>query len=314
MCIVICPLCASSNVFLLERIAVATIITAWERNLEIDIRAELQGLQAIELWECHRCKLQYFGPGCVAGSSELYAKLEKFDWYYMEHKWEHDVALQDIRKSDRVLEVGCGIGDFVERLIRSSINAIGIETNPSAVGTAQKLKRPVYLRDLKDLLKRSVKFDVICAFQVLEHVCSPANFILQCLDLLEPKGRLLLCVPNSEGFIRFDQRTLLNHPPHHVTRWSERVFRTLPVFLPLHLGRICYEPLARYHLDWYMALQLERVSKYRFPKNLMQRLTRNLVLPMVLKTGAFQFLRGHSIYVSYQKTDGRLQNYEYSPS
>lgn len=56
----------------------------------------------------------------------------------MPRKWEHDVAVQDLSGSQRVLEVGSGRRAFVERLYKEeNINAVGIELNSKAVASAK---------------------------------------------------------------------------------------------------------------------------------------------------------------------------------
>jgi ubiquinone/menaquinone biosynthesis C-methylase UbiE len=49
------------------------------------------------------------------GDSKFYEQLEKFDWYYMPWKWEHEITLSYLDPKKRVLEIGCGTGSFVQK-------------------------------------------------------------------------------------------------------------------------------------------------------------------------------------------------------
>lgn len=303
---VVSPLTGCKNITLLETIEAEQLIRNWKSRLDIDITDELCGYKEIYLYQCNQTKLKFFVPPDVSGSPRLYESLERYDWYYMPRKWEHDVAIQDMQGNSRILEVGCGAGDFVERLLaEEQMEASGIEISSSAVNSARKLGRHVYLKSVEDMaLEHPGKFDVVCSFQVLEHAADPASFIGACIGLLKPGGRLLISVPDNDGFILLDRNNLLNQPPHHVSRWSRSVFESLPKYFPLRLHKILYEPLAPYHLNWYTGLQLNRLPHLRFLTGIVHRFVSKLILPMACQTGWYRFLRGHSIYVCYQKLSG----------
>src|SRR5687768_16889574 len=111
-----CILCAREAARVISRIGAERIIDEWRRRFDIDIRQdEWANLQAVELYRCDECHLEFFPPA-LAGRDRLYEELQKFDWYYMPDKWEHGVAIRDIPVGARVLEVGCGEGAFIHRL------------------------------------------------------------------------------------------------------------------------------------------------------------------------------------------------------
>lgn len=296
-----CLLCNSEQVTLVGTSPAKKLIAEWRVRYNIDIAPELGKHERIDMYQCQTCYLQFFPPE-LAGSNQLYTQLQRFDWYYMPRKWEHDAAVRDMRRGDRVLEVGCGVGDFVERMhVEEQLDASGIELNPTAVDDARKLGRSVSLKNVKDMAREQRgRFDVVCSFQVLEHIPDPARFINACINLLNPAGRLLISLPDSSGFIRLEDNDLLNQPPHHVSRWSKRVLECLPQYFPLRLCKILYEPLASYHLDWYAKLQLNRLPYVRFLTRNVHGFVHKLLLPMVQQTGWYRFLRGHTIYGHFQ--------------
>lgn len=298
-----CILCFSEAFATCGFLSCVDLIRTWQQEYGFDIANELQGCEQIALRSCEACGLLFYDPP-IEGSAELYKQLQKFDWYYMPRKWEHDSALQDIRPTGRVLEVGCGIGDFIARVtLELNAEALGLELNAAAVARGRAMGRSVYDRPVQDVaLEEPGSFDAVCAFQVLEHTSRPAQFLSACVALLKPGGRLCLGVPNEDGFLRKDPHNFLNQPPHHVTRWSRRPLRWLTQEYPLALRRIACEPLAPYHIEYYISVQLRSTfGEGSMPDAALRVLRRGLAL-VLGRLRLSRLIRGHTIYASYEKT------------
>jgi 2-polyprenyl-3-methyl-5-hydroxy-6-metoxy-1,4-benzoquinol methylase len=281
---------------------VRRISDEWLTRFGINVSEEFQGTEQLIRKACQGCSLEFYTP-FVAGSPILYSELERFEWYYMESKWEHDVALEDVLRGGRVLEIGCGKGAFVRRLIDENVaEAMGTELNESAVAFARRAGIPVLCASLKELgHQHQGVYDTVCSFQVLEHVPDPAEFIRASVELLRSGGRLTVVVPNNKGFIGFNSTGLLNQPPHHVTLWSKSVMEALPNFFPIKLRRLLYEPLAECHADWYIDIQLSRLPQFPILSKGVSRLARRMVRPLVHREGMRRWLRGHSLYACYER-------------
>src|SRR2546425_11764359 len=91
-----CPLCRSSASIKRRKVEVSLLVEEWKRCFSIDAQPEFHGISEIQEHLCTVCGLIYFKPESAAGSSTLYEALEKFDWYYLPRKWEHDMAIQDM--------------------------------------------------------------------------------------------------------------------------------------------------------------------------------------------------------------------------
>jgi SAM-dependent methyltransferase len=300
---VFCPLCGSANPASKQEFNSDRIIHAWQQTFQMDVSTEFHGIAEFRLLECQDCKLQFFEPGTLAGSPALYESLEKFDWYYMREKWEHGVALEDLAGCNNGVEVGCGFGEFVARVLREKPATVfeGYEQNPSAVKIARDKGIPVRLMSLEELAEAHPgNYAAVCAFQVLEHVADPKSFVNAACKVLCSGGRLILGLPNAESFLRH-QFNILDMPPHHVTRWTAEALKQVERWFPLKIRRICYEPLADYHVEAYVegysgVLSRAGIGFAALP-GIQSRLAR-----VVRASGLRRFLRGQSIYVCYERT------------
>jgi SAM-dependent methyltransferase len=288
---------------LLETFQTAKLIEDWQTSFNIDISDELDEIDEISLYRCEASKLEFFTPASAAGSDQLYQKLQKLDWFYMEGKWEFEEAIKDLVGCKKILEVGCGPGFFVEKATRELEGSLvkGIELTESTLSSALKRNLPVERIDLSELVARGEIFDAVCSFQVLEHGSQPRDLLEAMVQVLVPGGRLIVCVPNKDSFLRY-QYNLLDMPPHHMTRWNVTTFRFLQELFPLKLSRIKFEPLARYHIYGYVSAYGEywrdrfSLGRYFFSESMLRRLAEILE-----KSGLYSLLRGQSLYALFEK-------------
>lgn len=294
-----CPLCGSSATTIRRKLAASRLVEEWNRSFGIDIEGELEGTSEIQERLCTSCALAFFGPESAIGSPALYQALGKFDWYYMPRKWEHDIAIEDMNSCKIGIEIGCGFGDFVARVTsQKQIVFEGCEQNPSAVELARKKGLSVHLEDAESLAKaRPSVYDVVCSFQVLEHVGRPDSFLQAACTLLRPGGKLMLGLPNAESFLRH-QFNLLDMPPHHMTRWTADVLFCLPRWFPLRLVRIAYEPLADYHIAGYVEAYSGLLASHGLHVLTLPRI-RSSIARLIRASRIQKVLRGQTIYACY---------------
>jgi SAM-dependent methyltransferase len=99
------------------------------------------------------------------------------------------------RRKEALLEVGCGNGFFLEEAGRLGYRDVGgVEPSLDAVSQApQQLRDSIVVDIMRPGLFDEQSFDVVCLFQVLDHLADPAAVLSECLTLLRPGG-LLLCL------------------------------------------------------------------------------------------------------------------------
>lgn len=291
-----------------ERLAVispAAIAERWKESLGVDVGSAFSALPSIEYWRCKTTGLAWFAPPEAAGGGQLYVQLERFDWYYMPNKWEFQAALRALDPSSRVLEVGVGSGYFLQAARTQGLTVSGVELNPSAAARVRAQGFEVFEVDLAELVLRlDAPYDAVCAFQVLEHVPDPRGLLESMLAVLRPGGRLVLSVPNAAVMrvIDPDREGLLDQPPHHVSHWDEGVFRALEQLLPMRLIRVEREPLALYHIDWFVTASAAHLRR-RCGGTLGRLALNRLTIPPIrwlLAHGVRYLVPGHTLLVVFE--------------
>ena len=102
-----------------------------------------------------------------------------------------------------VLEIGCGQGAVGARLSEHYEDYLGIEPDPDSFQVAQG--RFAHLRHGKvrsmpiESLDPAARFDLVCAFEVLEHIEDDAAALKNWTRRINPGGWLLLSVPAHQG-------------------------------------------------------------------------------------------------------------------
>jgi len=90
----------------------------------------------------------------------------------------------------RLLEIGCGTGFFLERALELGFNEVfGIEPSRDAIEQASERVRP-HIRNgsFREGLWPDASFDIICGFQVFDHLAHPKEVLQVCRRALRPGG------------------------------------------------------------------------------------------------------------------------------
>jgi 2-polyprenyl-3-methyl-5-hydroxy-6-metoxy-1,4-benzoquinol methylase len=99
----------------------------------------------------------------------------------------------------RLLEVGCGDGDFLAEAVRRGFQAEGIDYSVHSCRKAQaKLGDAARIScgEINRLADRREAFDLGVACDVIEHVRDPAAFLATVHGLLRPDGWIFLVTPD----------------------------------------------------------------------------------------------------------------------
>lgn len=131
------------------------------------------------------------------------------------------------RAGDKVLDIGCGNGFFIEMLQEAGVNAVGIDIDQHKViqGHAkglniQRKRAEYFLNDKKE------EYDGIFLGYIIEHlpVHEVLHLLIQCTKALKRSGKLIILSPNIENPIASESFWL------HITH-----VRPYPKLLLIHI-------------------------------------------------------------------------------
>ena len=156
---------------------------------------------------CRDCGLVRSDP---VASEELLARLYRSSSFNYDEEVDalqatYGRALARLEPSlvrrEALLEIGCGNGFFLQQARRAGWRTVrGVEPSADAVS-----KGPADLQGaiVRDVMRRGLfapeSFDVVCLFQVLDHMPQPVDVLEQCLEVLRPGGYVLAFNHNVRG-------------------------------------------------------------------------------------------------------------------
>ena len=155
-----------------------------------------------------------------------------------------------------ILENGCGVGEYLQRLSEQAKLAVGLEADMErALATHQK-GLTVQLAMGEALPHADNTFDLILSNEVIEHVQDDRQAVAEIVRTLKPGGQLILFCPNRgypfethgiywRGRYRFGNIPLVNYLPRawrnrlapHVRVYSRADLETLFAGLPVRFVR-----------------------------------------------------------------------------
>lgn len=286
------PLTNSENTLFEKDISTSGIIQAYHKNFNIDVSNYFHGLPTISVYKCLDTGFRFFYPFNIEGDSKFYEHFQQFDWYYMNWKWEHEMARNYIDQSMKILEIGCAQGAFIEKLSKSGIDTVGLELNEGAVQMGQKKGLKIFNQTIQEhAVAQKEKYDVVCSFQVMEHIVPIREVLQASIAALKKGGKLIISVPNNDSFLGMSVN-YLNLPPHHMGLWSEEVFRNIAGIFNLKFVKVHFEPLQEYHKEYFINTMTEHfLQKYRhvsfITKRFVPKLIPNIINLFPRKTRAF---------------------------
>lgn len=187
-------------------------------NTSVDLFLESEDYfltkEKFSVFLCHNCGLKYTNPRP--------AKEELPDYYESEEYFSHDTGNTSVfasaykiarrialrRKTslvknhtagNKILDIGCGTGEFLKVCKKEGFDVTGIEPNEKAATFAKEVNQiPVFSEEHLEKLPAN-SFDVITLWHVLEHVPDLNERMRTVKRLLKEMGTIIIAVPNASS-------------------------------------------------------------------------------------------------------------------
>lgn len=207
-----------------------------------DVRVRHAPSGGWQLVTCVECGLEHFADA-PQGDAKFYALLMSGDLSYEDYRWEFGVVRDLIFAGASVVDIGCGTGAFLRSLPEGPTRT-GLDHNRAALEVLQHADPTIYALP-QDAAEHAdevgCRYDIVTAFQLLEHVENPRALLRAARRLCRPEGWVYVSVPHRDRSGR-GSFEVLDHPPHHLTRWRREQLELAAEAEGLAVDGVWYEP------------------------------------------------------------------------
>lgn len=175
-----------------------------------------------KLGKCTNCGLVQAAP--MPSEKEIrklyHEDMEHFEPYIAQlavHREYFRKKVQEIKKRGVLLDVGCAMGVLLAEAQKAGFTARGIDISKDAVTYCKKKGL-----DVSQTWPKNKRFDVITAFEIIEHERDPLGMMRRIHTLLKRDGIAVLTTPNHSSIWRkiMGKWWVGYYHPEHVTFWD----------------------------------------------------------------------------------------------
>lgn len=190
----LCPSCNNKEVSCIGEIPTMNIFAG---------RTLSKPLPLSNLFKCVNCNLQFRWPRLSKNElDELYKNGSVKNWQNsLKERKDWQLAIDEVKGNgiiEGVLDIGCFNGSFLSYL-KGFTNLYGVEINPDAIIRAKENGINIISTDFVGLASLEMTFDVITAFDVIEHTEKPFSFLESIVKKTNENGRIILSTGNTDA-------------------------------------------------------------------------------------------------------------------
>lgn len=172
----ICPSCSSDRFILLESFKPENLHLCRECKLVFDTRIPEKETLVNHYKQYSR--QDYNSPVTIKRYKELLREFEKF------------------RNHNRILDLGCGVGYFLEVAKEYKWEVYGTEYTKEAIEICKQKGIKMIEGDFNASASDLLEFDIVTSFEVIEHIGEPVTHINEANKVLRKGGLFYLTTPN----------------------------------------------------------------------------------------------------------------------
>ena len=171
-------------------------------------------------------------------------------------------AMEPYISGGRLLDIGCSCGYFMEVAAKRGFEVTGLEFSPTAIAAASPgIRAQIRQGTIDDAdLAWQDSFNVITAFDLIEHIDQPIAFLRKAVAFLRPGGIIAVSTPDAEHFLRYAMRSSwpMLQPMQHLSIFSKKALRQ--AFETLGLRLLTMEPAYKTITFTYLVGQLRTLN------------------------------------------------------
>lgn len=136
-------------------------------------------------------------------------------------KWKYDLVKNNVASNlpFKLLDFGCGTGDFIKKCKHQGNEVEGVEPSDIARYQAQQKTGATIADSIQNI---SNTFDVITLWHVLEHIPDPNKIIQELLKRMNDSGTIFIAVPNHLSYdaMKYKEKWAGYDVPRHLWHFS----------------------------------------------------------------------------------------------
>ncbi|TNF49264.1 MAG: class I SAM-dependent methyltransferase [Bacteroidetes bacterium] len=135
--------------------------------------------------------------------------------------------MESFRKTNKLLDVGCGIGYFLEVAKERGWEVYGTEYTDEAVSICTDKGINMHKGQLDPKNYDAESFDVITSFEVIEHINNPLEELGNFNMLLRKGGLVYVTTPNFNSLLRYRLKAAYNVIvyPEHLSYYTPKTLK-----------------------------------------------------------------------------------------
>jgi 2-polyprenyl-3-methyl-5-hydroxy-6-metoxy-1,4-benzoquinol methylase len=192
------------------------------------------------------------------------------------HLARYRVAAQFVQRGTQAIDFGCGPGFGTALLAEAGAAVTGVDHYQEVIQHARETYADLHFEtgDVLHWDQPPQSLDLITAFELIEHLDRPEDFLRQCATWLRPGGRLVLSTPNKLVHL-----LLRIQWPYHVREYGYSELRELlaACFPDAGIEILGQNP----HMMRHYHRQLGRFRPY---DTTLRKIIRRLVPPLIIRS------------------------------
>ncbi len=255
----------------------------------IYVNPRLSKEEISKIYEEEYFKGRGFGPDDYITEFNTQEKREE-----VENILDHIEAITNINKDARILDIGFGMGDFMQVAMEREYDVFGTDVSEYACNRAMKMGFNVHKGRLPDVALEDNFFDVVVAIELLEHDYDPMGLIKEIYRILKPGGLFFHRTANVKMYRLQGRKSHYFMPEGHIYYFTSSTMKKYLISAGFELVNF-YSYYPKYRKPVKLLMKHKMLdSKNNYPKTLKEKIFYQIFI-------VFDLLKGKELLLGRKK-------------